>query len=207
MKKFLPLVLLSFFINHAQTLDIVPHANWMEYVVDIASAGDSRLFAVSKFGNIRVINGDGSVTGVPFLTLPEGTVVSDVEAGLLGLAFHPQHSENGYFYIYYVRASDGASVLSRFSVGDNPDVADPDSEELMLVIPHPAGNNAHYAGSLKFGPDGLLYVSVGDGGVWADPDNYAQDLNTVLGKILRLDVDKLFRWNSSRCDKSPVLPI
>ena len=111
------------------------------------------------------------------------------EQGLLGLAFHPNYKQNGYFYINYTTSNPRRTVISRFNVSnDNPDLADPNSELILLEIAQPYSN--HNGGQTSFGPDGYLYISLGDGGSGGDPQNYAQNPNSLLGKLLRIDVDK-----------------
>ena len=110
------------------------------------------------------------------------------ERGLLGLAFHPNYATNGFFYVDYTRALDGATVIARYSVSANPDLANPASASVLLTIAQPFSN--HNGGQLAFGPlDGYLYVGMGDGGDAGDPQNNAQNINSLLGKLLRLDVD------------------
>ena len=130
-----------------------------------AADGSGRLFILLKAGQI-VIYSDGVVLPVPFLDITDR--VSDVnEQGLLGLAFHPNYADNGRFYVYY-SGLDGNAVVSRFNVSANdPDVADPDSESLVLGIDNLFLE--HYAGQLQFGPDAYLYIASGDGGPGGDP--------------------------------------
>ena len=112
------------------------------------------------------------------------------EEGLLGLAFGPDYQENGYFYIYYSAADPSRSVLSRFNLDEeDTDVADPESEVIIIEIPQPYSN--HNAGQLAFGPDGYLYIALGDGGSAGDPLGNGQNLGTLLGSILRIDVSGL----------------
>jgi glucose/arabinose dehydrogenase len=112
------------------------------------------------------------------------------EEGLLGLVFDPDYQGNGYFYVYYSAADPARSVLSRFSLDqDNTDVADPESEVIIIEIPQPYSN--HNAGQLAFGPDGYLYIALGDGGSAGDPLGNGQNLGTLLGSILRIDVSGL----------------
>lgn len=116
-----------------------------------------------------------------------GIVQSGGEQGLLGLAFHPNYSSNGYFYVNYT-GNNSDTYISRFSVSiANPDSADPASELNLLSIPQPFGN--HNGGCIKFGPDGFLYIGMGDGGSWGDPGDRSQDSLEYLGKMLRIDVD------------------
>ncbi len=154
--------------------------------VAIAQAGDDRLFIVEQRGRIRIF-ADGVVQPGSFLDL-SSRVLSGGEQGLLGLAFHPRYAENGYLFVNYTREGDGATVISRFrrSTGD-PGRAEAGSEATLLVIPQPYSN--HNGGDLAFGPDGFLYVGMGDGGSGGDPDCRSQNRNDLLGKMLRLDVD------------------
>lgn len=152
--------------------------------VGIVNAGDGsgRLFILIQKGLIRIHPAQPKA----FLDIRD-RVVSGGERGLLGLAFHPNYAENGYFYVVYVDADNNA-VLSRFSVsGDDPNVADPMSEVILLKTQNLS--TLHYSGQLQFGSDGYLYVARGDGNLFGDPGNHAQQLDELLGKILRLDVD------------------
>lgn len=149
--------------------------------------GTGRLFIVQQSGEIRIWNGI-SLETVPFLDL-SAVVTSGQEKGLLGLAFHPDYAANGQFFVNYTRTQSAQlqTVVSRFSVSAaDPDMADPASEEMLLVIDQPADN--HNAGDLAFGPDGFLYIPTGDGGGAGDPNENGQDKTTLLGKILRIDV-------------------
>jgi hypothetical protein len=152
--------------------------------IGIANAGDGsgRLFIIIQRGVIRIYPEQPQ----PFLDIRD-RVVSGGERGLLGLAFHPDYAENGYFYVVYVDVNNNA-VLSRFSVsGSDPNVADPNSETMLLQTQNIGME--HYAGQLQFGSDGYLYVGRGDGNLAGDPGSHAQNLGELLGKILRLDVD------------------
>jgi hypothetical protein len=151
--------------------------------VGIAHAGDARLFVVEADG--RVLVHDGASTGTFLDIVP--LVRCCGEEGLLGLAFHPDYAANGYFFVYYTNKS-GDNVVARYRrSGGNPAVGDPGSGRILLTIPHPDFGN-HNGGALAFGPDGYLYVGVGDGGSGGDPDGHGQSLDTWLGKILRLHV-------------------
>lgn len=156
----------------------------------IAHAGDGsgRLFVAEQGGTVRIVNSSGTLLPTPFLDI-SGLLVSGGEQGLLGLAFPPNYSGKGYFYVHYTRAADGAIVVSRFFVSpSNPDLANATSEQVILVVPHPTNTN-HNGGQLAFGPDGMLYVGLGDGGGGGDPSGNAQSKATLLGKVLRLDVE------------------
>ncbi|MFY7742447.1 MAG: PQQ-dependent sugar dehydrogenase [Flavobacterium sp.] len=174
-------------ISFAQTISLQTFATGFSSPVAIVNAGDSRLFVVQRGGAIRILNANGTINATNFLTLTSSTIVSGGERGLLGLAFHPNYATNGYFYVNYTRASDGATVIARYSVSANPDVADASSAQVLLTIAQPFNN--HNGGSLVFGPDGYLYIGMGDGGSGGDPDNYGQNINSLLGKMLRIDVD------------------
>jgi len=160
-------------------------ASGLERPIDIQHAGDGRLFIVEKIGHIHVLQ-DGNLIQNPYLNI-EGRVGSGGnEQGLLGLAFHPDYAVNGLFFVNYTD-TNGDTVISRFRVTGDPNVADPNSEVILLRRSQPFGN--HNGGSLDFGPDGYLYAGLGDGGSAGDPQGNAQSLDTWLGKILRLDVD------------------
>ncbi len=169
-------------------LNIQSFATGLADPVAIVNAGDDRLFVVQQRGLIRILDLEGTVSGTPFLDLSGIVSQSGSETGLLGLAFHPEYHENGYFFVNYTRASDGSTVVSRFSADENnPDLADRESEIQLLTVEQPYSN--HNGGQLLFGPDGYLYIALGDGGSGGDPQNYAQTRNSFLGKILRIDVD------------------
>jgi glucose/arabinose dehydrogenase len=143
----------------------------------------SRLFVVEKTGKIRIIK-DGALLATPFLDV-SGLISSGGEQGLLGLAFHPQYAANGRFVVNYTDRS-GDTHVSAFHVSSNPDVADPASEQVLLAVDQPFAN--HNGGMVVFGPDGKLYVGLGDGGSGGDPNGNGQNKGVLLGKILRVDV-------------------
>ena len=147
--------------------------------------GDARLFIVEQGGTIR-ISENGSLLPDPFLDL-SGAISSGGERGLLSLAFHPDYASNGTFYVDFTNA-DGNTRVVRYAVSAaNPDRADPASGDTILAVHQPFAN--HNGGLLLFGPDGMLYVGLGDGGSAGDPNGNGQDPTTLLGTILRLDVD------------------
>lgn len=148
-----------------------------------APAGDARLFIVEKTGGIRIVK-DGALLPDPFLDL-SAKVSSGSEQGLLGLAFDPEYATNGRFVVHYTDLA-GNTVLSRFQVSVDPDRADPASEQLILAAIQPASN--HNGGQVSFGPDGFLYLGLGDGGSSGDPEGRGQGLSDLLGSILRVDV-------------------
>jgi glucose/arabinose dehydrogenase len=151
----------------------------------VGHAGDKRLFVVEQRGRIRIVS-NGEVLAEPFLDIQEQVGSESNEQGLLSVAFHPDYANNGYFFVDYTDRS-GDTVISRFQVSDDPDRADPGSETVLLQIGQPYPN--HNGGQLQFGPDGYLYVGMGDGGSAGDPQNNAQDPRTLLGTLLRLDVN------------------
>ncbi len=165
--------------------------------VDIANAGDDRLFIVEQPGIIRIIDASGNKVDQPFLDI-NGIVDSEThsERGLLGLAFHPDYPNTPYFYVNYTAVSgDGDTIIARYTVSSNPNVADPNSAVEILRIDQPQGN--HNAGDLNFGPqDSYLYIAMGDGGGGGDDDDdhtpsigNSQDMSRLLGKVLRINVD------------------
>ena len=159
--------------------------------VAITHAGDGsdRLFVCDQEGVIHVFaNRRDASDAKVFLDIRERTRRVHFEEGLLGLAFHPRHRQNGEVFIYY-SVTPQASVVSRWRVfADDRDRVDPESEEVLLHVPQPYGN--HNGGSVELGPDGMLYVGLGDGGARDDPHGNGQDLRTLLGSILRIDIDR-----------------
>ena len=160
--------------------------------VHVTHAGDGsgRIFVVEQGGRIRILD-NGVVLPVPFLDLASlnpPRLVAGGEQGLLSVAFPPGFSSKGYFYVNYTRSGDGATVVARYrvSIGD-ANAADPASEEVVLTISQPFAN--HNGGQLAFGPDGYLYIGMGDGGSGGDPLNNGQAPGTLLGKLLRIDVE------------------
>jgi glucose/arabinose dehydrogenase len=156
-----------------------------------AGDGSGRLFVVEQGGRILTIK-DGTLLDKPFLDV-SGLVSREAlgsgytERGLLGLAFHPDYKQNGQFFIDYTD-QNGNTVVARYTVSaDNPDQADPNTATQLLYVQQPFAN--HNGGQLAFGPDGYLYVAFGDGGSGGDPQGNGQNLGTLLGKILRLDVN------------------
>ncbi len=163
-------------------------ASGLDHPVQVTHAGDGsgRLFVLEQSGAIRIIK-DGTLLPMPFLDLTDRTSRNG-EQGLLGVAFHPDYSVNGAFYVNYTRNSDGATVIARYSVSaSNPDLADPTSAFEILTIAQPYGN--HNGGQVLFGPDGYLYIGMGDGGSGGDPLENGQDPTNLLGAMLRIDVD------------------
>jgi glucose/arabinose dehydrogenase len=168
------------------SLTLTPFASGFDNPVDISNAGDNRLFIVEQQGYIKIVDTGGNIYPIPFLNIDD-RVKSEGEQGLLGLAFHPDFSENGFFYVNYTGAADSTHI-SRFSVDPlTPNQADPESEMKLMTIYQPYQN--HNGGELVFGPDGYLYIGLGDGGAGGDPGNRAQNPMEFLGKMLRIDVN------------------
>jgi glucose/arabinose dehydrogenase len=156
--------------------------------VGLENAGDGsgRLFILEQSGLIRVLQ-DGNLLAQPFLDLQNRAGSSGSEQGLLGLAFHPNFEENGFFYVNYTDLQ-GDTVIARYQVSEtDPNSAQPGSEMPLLRVDQPFAN--HNGGAVVFGPDGYLYLGMGDGGSAGDPQGNGQSLATLLGKILRIDVD------------------
>jgi glucose/arabinose dehydrogenase len=150
-----------------------------------AGDGSGRLFVVDQQGMISVVS--GTVLSPPFLDIRGLVERAGNEQGLLGLAFHPDYATNGHFYVDYTRAGDGATVLARYNVSADPNLADAASATVVMTVTQPSAN--HNGGQLVFGPDGYLYVGLGDGGGVGDPLGNGQAITTPLGAILRIDVD------------------
>ena len=156
-----------------------------------AGDGTERLFIVEQPGAVKVLQ-PGSTTPTLFLRIPNTRVLSGGERGLLGLAFHPNFASNRRFFVYYTKQQSGDTVIAEYKASEgNPNVADPSptaaTETVLLTFAQPFSN--HNGGSMAFGPDGYLYIASGDGGGANDPGNRAQNVNRLLGKILRIDVD------------------
>ncbi|MDT8341088.1 MAG: PQQ-dependent sugar dehydrogenase, partial [Longimicrobiales bacterium] len=149
-----------------------------------APAGDARLFVVEQPGRIRVVR-DGQLLATPFLDL-SGRISSGGERGLLGLAFHPEFAQNGRFFVSFTDPA-GNSRIEAFTVSGDPDRADAASAREVLTVGQPFSN--HNGGQISFGPDGFLYVALGDGGGAGDPLENGQNPETLLGALLRIDVD------------------
>ena len=166
-----------------------------ERMVHLTYSGpdDKRLFLVLQPGRIVVFDNDRDVeTTRTFLDIEDRVNDRGNEEGLLGLAFDPEYDSNGYFYVYYSASGPRRSVISRFSVSaQDPNVADPSSEARIMEVAQPFSN--HNGGNVLFGPDGYLYIGLGDGGSGGDPQGNGQDLSTLLGTVLRIDVSTLDR--------------
>jgi glucose/arabinose dehydrogenase len=170
----------------ASTIQLEQITDDLKSPVFLTHAGDDtgRMFVVEKTGTIVILR-DGVRDPTPFLDIADLITSSGSEQGLLGLAFHPDYAQNGRFFVYYT-ASNGDNTLARYQVSSDPDVADPASGLVLFAQPDFAPN--HNGGMLAFGPDGYLYVGLGDGGGGGDPQSNGQNRSALLGKLLRLDV-------------------
>ncbi len=194
-RTFIPILAVAGIISPARAAQGVANtvlvSNGLDVPVFVTHApGDDRLFVLEQYtGRVRILK-DGVLLPMPFLDLPAVTgFVNGFERGLLGMAFHPDFTANGYFFVSYSGAG-GASRLDRFRVSStDPDQADPSTQIPLLDIPQPFEN--HNGGCIEFGPDGFLYLGLGDGGDSGDPNCNAQNGQTLLGKLLRLDVDAI----------------
>jgi glucose/arabinose dehydrogenase len=194
MKTFLSIIaLLCCSLFFAQNIDIQSFATGFSQPIAIENAGDTRLFVVEQRGKIKILNSNGTTNATDFLDLSAIVSPTGNERGLLGLAFHPNYATNGYFFVNYTNLA-GNTVIARYTVSANANVANT-TATILLTISQPYSN--HNGGSLRFGPDGFLYIGMGDGGSGNDPDQYAQNLTVpatnpsrvLLGKMLRIDVN------------------
>jgi glucose/arabinose dehydrogenase len=167
-------------------LSVTPVVSGLTNPIGIVDAqdGSDRLFVIEQTGQIRIVQ-NGRLLNTPFLDIAD-RLVSGGEQGLLGLAFPPDYASKGHFYVHYTDRT-GDTVIARYRLGPNANQADASSEQVILTLDQPFSN--HNGGQLAFGPDGYLYVGLGDGGGTGDPQNNAQNPNTLLGKLLRLDVE------------------
>lgn len=192
-KMFLPLIALFGSCANAQQnparIALHTWATGLEGPVYVANAGDSRLFVVNRPGTIKIITDSMQVLATPFLDITLEVTSEYSEQGLLGMAFDPGYSTNGFFYVYYIYGnSPGTSRISRFHVSADPNVADPASEVVLYTVQQPYWN--HNGGCLQFGQDGYLYCGFGDGGSGNDPNGNGQNMNVPLAKMIRIDVSQ-----------------
>ncbi|WP_294819955.1 PQQ-dependent sugar dehydrogenase [uncultured Flavobacterium sp.] len=187
-KLFFASLLISGFIS-AQEIDLQVVAQGLNQPTDIAYGYDDRMFVTEQGGKIKMIvqvEDDADIT--TFLDLSTLVDTQSDEGGLLGMTFHPEFETNGYFYVNYTN-TEGNTVIARYGLNATDlNLAEPNSAVILLTIDQPYAN--HNGGSLKFGPDGYLYIGMGDGGGAGDPENRAQNINTLLGKMLRIDVSE-----------------
>jgi glucose/arabinose dehydrogenase len=172
-------------------IQLVKVAGGLADPVNIAAPNDGsgRLFVVERVGRIRIIDRDGTLLPEPFLDLTELVQNDYLEQGLLGLAFHPDYASNGRFFVHFTDYhTNGDNFIMEFPVSDdNPNIANREGGRLLLAVDQPYVN--HNGGTIHFGPDGYLYIGIGDGGLGGDPYDTAQDRTKLLGKLLRIDVD------------------
>jgi glucose/arabinose dehydrogenase len=164
-------------------------ARGLEQPTDIAATpdtADKRLFIVEQAGVIRIVNANGTLQDKPLLDI-KAKVQHSGEMGLLGLTFHPKFQDNGHFFINYVDKARN-TIIARYTISQQTGLADSGSEKVLLKVAQPYPN--HKGGALAFGPDGYLYIALGDGGSGGDPENRAQNKKELLGKILRIDIDQ-----------------
>ena len=174
-------------VVQAQVVEAFPNLDFRRPVdMQIAPDGSNRLYVVQQAGTVTSFENQQDVSEAQiFMNITSRVSRQDNEEGLLGLAFHPDYAQNGQVFVYYSAVNERRSVLARYQASGG--VVDPNSEVILLEVPQPYGN--HNAGQLQFGPDGYLYVSLGDGGSGGDPQENGQNLRTYLGTLLRLDVD------------------
>ncbi len=182
----------SSFMFNAQSITLEEFATGFTAPVEIVNANDARMFVVQQNGIIKILQANGTVNATNFLNIGS-KITYGGERGLLGLAFHPQYPTNGYFFVYYNDTAGNITVARYTRSSTNPDVADPSTEKIILNIPKPFDN--HNGGSIHFAPDGYLWVVTGDGGSGGDPNNNAQNKNSLLGKLLRLDINSTGAYN------------
>lgn len=174
------------FYTNAQEVNLELFKDGFTSPVDIQNAGDDRLFIVEQAGIIKILNPDATINPEPFLNITS-LISSGGERGLLGLAFHPDYSNNGYFFVNYTNTT-GDTQVARYTVDANDsNIADPNTAVLIIDADQPYSN--HNGGCIQFGADGFLYIGLGDGGSGGDPENRSQNLQTLLGKILRIDIN------------------
>jgi glucose/arabinose dehydrogenase len=184
-------------LNNLPKLQLEPFAKGFQYPIDMANCGDNRVFIVERLGKIWACDANGNkLTSEPFLDITDEVFTvfpkGYDERGLLGMTFHPNFPDSPYFYVNYI-GLDSNSHIARFTVNaDHKNKAIKGSEQTILKVIQPKGADFvnHKSGCLKFGPDGYLYVTFGDGGSAGDPHNNAQDLSKLLGKMIRIDINK-----------------
>jgi len=180
------LVFVYLFSFSQSTLGFELVVEGLSFPVGIEEMGDERLFVIEKGGRVRIID-QGALSNEPFIDIDDRVDAGASEQGLLGMAFHPNFPDTPHVYFNYTKAY-GNTRISRFSLSANPNQLDPGSEKILMTISQPFGN--HNGGDLNFGPDGYLYIGMGDGGSGGDPEGNGQNTNTFLGKMLRIDIDK-----------------
>jgi glucose/arabinose dehydrogenase len=172
-------------------IQLVKVADGLADPVNVAAPNDDsgRVFVVERVGRLRIIDADGNLLPEPFLDLTELVQNDYLEQGLLGLAFHPDYATNGRFFVHFTDYhTNGDNFIMEFTVSDDdPNVANREGGRLLMAVDQPYVN--HNGGTIHFGPDGYLYIGIGDGGLGGDPYDTAQDRSLLLGKLLRIEVD------------------
>lgn len=182
----LALILAAVVTQAEPNIVLQPVTDGLNRLVSITHAGDNRMFITQQHGVVRIYDGTRLLPD-PFLDVRH-LVTSEGEQGLLSIAFHPDYARNGLFYVNYTNLG-GHTVVARYSVmPTDPNRANAASAVTLLTINQPFAN--HNGGQMQFGPDGYLYIGMGDGGSGGDPDNRAQNLGDLLGKMLRIDVNR-----------------
>ena len=184
------LILIQFTIFAQYNFEVAFPNLTFSSALDLQNAGDgtNRLFAVERAGKIKVFQNQSTVNSTKMFLDISDRVTAGGETGLLGLAFHPNYETNGYLYVNYTAPNPLRTVISRFQVSvTNPDSADKNTELILLEYNQPYSN--HNGGCVAFGPDGYLYIAAGDGGSGGDPQNNAQNITNLLGKIIRIDIN------------------
>lgn len=188
--SFLTILLLAGPLSAQLGIELENFASGFNSIVDLANAGDERLFVVEQSGRVKIIDENFNTLPDNFLNIQNKISSGGGEQGLLGLAFHPDYVNNGFFYVNYTSGNLNTRI-SRFSINpNNPNLADPNSEVILLEFDQPFGN--HNGGDLAFGPDGYLYIGTGDGGAGGDPQGNSQNRQNFLGKLIRIDVTTNF---------------
>lgn len=167
-----------------------------------ANDGSNRLFVITQDGAIRIIDAQGNLLPTPFIDIDAKVNSNGNEQGLLGLAFHPNYSQNGYFYVNYTKSgtNSGDTIIERYEVDAlDANLANPNSGVVLMRVIQDFSN--HNGGNIEFGPDGYLYIGMGDGGSFGDPNSRGQNLGSVLGSMMRIDVDN----NNAPNHPAPVL--
>ncbi len=191
--KYLTL-LFAFYLTSCAQAQINPNLQLQPVLTGLSSPvlatnardGSNRLFIVEQTGRIKILQPDGTST-TDFINL-SGKIVAGGERGLLGLAFHPNYKSNRRFFVNYTRSGDGATVIAEYQASASDRNVALATEKILLTITQPYAN--HNGGMIEFGPDGFLYIGMGDGGSGNDPQNNAQNIESLLGKMLRIDVDR-----------------
>jgi len=167
-------------------------ADGAEAATGMTPAPNGRMYITEKAGRIRVMTLNGFVLDEPFMDITDRIKSDGAEQGLVGLAFHPNYQSNGYFYVHYTDLQ-GDNVIARYSAASGGNAGNPDSEEVLLRVDQPEAT--HNGGQLVFGPDGYLYIGIGDGGGGNDTFDNAQNGQTLMGSILRVDVNGAFPYS------------